>query len=143
MGNAWTIQARNASNVPRHTRCNASTSVNAVKILARSRKHDANRGDARRGELEAVHLNQNVEPVESRHARNVDPKVDMRTFDNSSMAGRGHKDRWCIGGIRWGKGRWGMSKHDDQHGNKDTLCKARLRRHTSFTPVEHIGVKPL
>jgi len=58
MSYTWTIQTGHAS---------YSGTVNTADILTWSQKHNASRGDARRGELEIVHLDQNVETVERWH----------------------------------------------------------------------------
>src|SRR5438128_1798192 len=100
MSYAWTIQARHASD---------SGTVNTADILTWSQKHNASRGDARRGELEIVHL---------------DPKIDRCTFRHTSMSRRRDKDSRRPSGVsRENRG----GNHDNCKRNNSNKNKGEKR----------------
>jgi hypothetical protein len=65
-----------ATNIPRRTSGMTRTSINTVNALARVRENNVVCGNTRDGKLSWIHLDEDVEAVEKRHTRDVDPKVN-------------------------------------------------------------------
>jgi hypothetical protein len=67
MSYTWTIQVLDTSDMAWHARGYSHSIIDTVNVLTWGRKHNANasRGNAGRSELDIVHLDQNVETVET------------------------------------------------------------------------------